>query len=56
MEGSAKAGVDFAARRVLRFGVALLGARITVDQLAALGWKNGLVIVGGRGCDASFSA
>jgi uncharacterized integral membrane protein (TIGR00698 family) len=46
MEGSAKPGVDFAARRVLRFGVALLGARITVAQLAAIGWHNGLVIVG----------
>jgi len=45
MESAAKAGVDFAARRVLRFGVALLGARITVDQLAAIGWTNGLVIV-----------
>lgn len=45
MEGSAKPGVDFAARRVLRFGVALLGARITIAQLAALGWHNGLVIV-----------
>lgn len=46
MEGNAKAGVDFAARRVLRFGVALLGARITLDQLAAVGWRNGLLVVG----------
>ena len=45
MEGNAKPGVDFAARRVLRFGVALLGARITIDQLAALGWHTGLLIV-----------
>lgn len=45
MEGNAKPGVDFAARRVLRFGVALLGARITIDQLAAVGWHNGLLIV-----------
>jgi len=41
MEGSAKPGVDFAARRILRFGVALLGARITADQLIGLGWYRG---------------
>jgi uncharacterized integral membrane protein (TIGR00698 family) len=44
-EGPAKAGIDFAARSVLRFGVALLGARITLDQLGALGWGNGALIV-----------
>jgi len=37
VEGMAKPGVDFVARRVLRVGVALLGARITVEQLGALG-------------------
>ncbi len=31
-------GVGFAARSVLRIGVALLGARITVEQIAGLGW------------------
>src|SRR4029453_14866456 len=46
-EGNAKAGVDFAARRILRFGVALLGARITVDQIGALGWHNSALIVAG---------
>jgi uncharacterized integral membrane protein (TIGR00698 family) len=46
-EGAAKPGVDFVARRILRIGVALLGARITVDQLAALGWFNGGVIIAG---------
>jgi uncharacterized integral membrane protein (TIGR00698 family) len=45
MESNAKPGVDFAARRVLRFGVALLGARITLDQLAAVGWHTGLAVV-----------
>jgi len=30
-------GVDFCARTVLRFGVALLGARITLPQIATLG-------------------
>lgn len=37
-EGRCVAGIDFAARTVLRIGVALLGLRITADQLTALGW------------------
>ena len=32
-----RAGIEFAARTVLRFGVALLGARITLDQIVSLG-------------------
>jgi uncharacterized integral membrane protein (TIGR00698 family) len=44
-EGRAKAGVDFSARRILRIGVALLGARITFAQVAALGWQNGALVV-----------
>jgi uncharacterized integral membrane protein (TIGR00698 family) len=47
VEGTAKPGVDFAARRILRFGVALLGARITLDQVSGLGWYNGGLIVAG---------
>src|SRR4051812_24945095 len=43
--GRAKAGVDFCARRILRIGVALLGARITFGQIGALGWFNGLMLV-----------
>lgn len=31
-------GVGFSSRQVLRFGVALLGARITLDHIVALGW------------------
>lgn len=46
-EGTAKPGIDFAARRLLRFGVALLGARITVEQLGGLGWYNGGLVVAG---------
>lgn len=38
LEGRCVAGIDFATRTVLRTGVALLGLRITVEQLAALGW------------------
>src|SRR6185436_1374950 len=44
-QGTAKPGIDFTARQVLRFGVALLGARITVDQIGGLGWYNGGVVV-----------
>ncbi|MEL6747268.1 MAG: putative sulfate exporter family transporter [Pseudomonadota bacterium] len=36
--GPAKEGIAFAARTVLRFGVALLGMRISFDMAADLGW------------------
>ncbi|MCW5698372.1 MAG: putative sulfate exporter family transporter [Rhodospirillales bacterium] len=36
-EGRCAHGIEVAARNVLRFGVALLGARITVEQIASLG-------------------
>ena len=39
------AGIEFAARQVLRIGVALLGCRITLDQLAALGWEPVALVV-----------
>lgn len=38
-------GVNFCARNVLRVGVALLGARITVGQVAQLGVGAGVVVV-----------
>jgi uncharacterized integral membrane protein (TIGR00698 family) len=44
-EGAAKPGVDLAARRVLRIGVALLGARITIAQIGGLGVFNALLMV-----------
>lgn len=36
-EGRCVAGIEFSARTILRFGVALLGVRITVDQVTSLG-------------------
>ena len=45
-EGRAKAGVDIAARNVLRVGVALLGTRITFEQIGVLGWSTGLLMLG----------
>ncbi|TDF83911.1 YeiH family protein [Pseudomonas sp. H9] len=38
-DGPCKAGIEFTARTVLRIGVALLGMRITLEQIASLGWK-----------------
>ena len=37
-EGPCAPGIEFCARSVLRLGVALLGLRITLDQVVALGW------------------
>src|SRR6056300_767248 len=36
-DGKCAAGIQFSAKTVLRFGIALLGARITVEQLLSLG-------------------
>jgi len=44
-EGQCKAGIEFTARSVLRIGVALLGMRITLEQIAALGWKPVALVV-----------
>lgn len=38
------AGVDYSTKRILRLGVALLGARITLGQIAALGWSTALLV------------
>ena len=43
-EGPCKPGIEFTARHVLRWGVALLGLRITVAQVIALGWPPVLVV------------
>jgi len=44
-EGQCKAGIEFTARSVLRIGIALLGMRITLEQIAALGWKPVALVV-----------
>jgi uncharacterized integral membrane protein (TIGR00698 family) len=38
-EGACVPGIEFTARTVLRIGVALLGLRITLFQIVALGWQ-----------------
>ena len=45
-DGKAKDGVEFTSKFVLRLGVGLLGIRITLDEIAALGWQSPAVIAG----------
>jgi uncharacterized integral membrane protein (TIGR00698 family) len=65
-----EAGLQLSAKTLLRLGVALLGTRITLDQIATLGWETiaivvaavavtmtlGQVIARAAGMDKSFSA
>ncbi|MDP3747666.1 MAG: putative sulfate exporter family transporter [Phenylobacterium sp.] len=46
-EGRCIRGVEFASRTVLRTGVALLGARITIEQIMSLGWTPIVMVVVG---------
>lgn len=43
--GPSQAGINFSAREILRMGVALLGLRISLEQIAALGWHPVLIVV-----------
>ena len=45
VEGACKPGIEFTSRQVLRWGVALLGLRITVGQVVELGWHPVLLVV-----------
>lgn len=40
-----KPGIEFVARQVLRWGVALLGLKITMDQVQSLGWHSVFMVV-----------
>jgi len=40
-----KAGISFASRTVLRLGVALLGFRITLGEIADLGWQPVVLVI-----------
>jgi len=46
VDGPCNAGIEFTARAVLRVGVALLGMRITFEQVASLGWGPVLMVIG----------
>jgi uncharacterized integral membrane protein (TIGR00698 family) len=45
-EGKCRDGIEFAARDLLRLGVALLGLRITLGQIASLGWGPVVLVIG----------
>ena len=49
-----KVGVDFCGRTLLRFGVALLGARITFEQISHLGIATGVLIALALACTIGF--
>lgn len=53
-EPKAMPGIDFASRRLLRWGIALLGARITFDQIAGLGAGPILLVVTCLGATICF--
>jgi len=55
-EGSCVAGIQFCAKTVLRFGIALLGARITVEQLLGLGPMPILIVLIGVPSTILFGA
>lgn len=44
--GKALAGIQFASTTILRIGVALLGMRITIDQIQSLGIKPLTIVIG----------
>lgn len=46
-DGACVPGIEFASRSLLRAGVALLGARITLDQMSGLGVETFALILGG---------
>ncbi len=46
-DGACVAGIEFASRSILRTGVALLGARITLEQMYGLGGATFALILGG---------
>jgi uncharacterized integral membrane protein (TIGR00698 family) len=46
-EGRCLPGIQLASTLVLRTGVALLGIRITIEQVAALGWSTLALVIGG---------
>ena len=47
--GKTAPGIGFASRAVLRFGVAVLGARISAEMLTSLGWGMIVLLVCGTG-------
>jgi len=46
-EGRCVAGIEFSSKAILRLGVALLGARVTAEQIVSLGSAPILMVIGG---------
>lgn len=46
-QGKCVQGVEFTAKKVLRFGVALLGLRLTFGEMISLGWEAVALVTGG---------
>lgn len=46
-DAKTRPGIEFCSRTLLRFGVGLLGARITATQIVGLGWFTAGVVVAG---------
>jgi uncharacterized integral membrane protein (TIGR00698 family) len=53
-EARTKAGIEFCARAVLRLGVGLLGARITLSQLQDLGLASAVAVAAGVALTIAF--
>ncbi len=47
-------GIEFSAKKVLRFGVALLGFRVTFGEIASLGWGTVALIASGVALTIGF--
>ncbi|MGY4831662.1 YeiH family protein [Sphaerotilaceae bacterium SBD11-9] len=56
LEDRAAPGIEFCSRTLLRLGVGLLGARITWEQIAGLGWPTALAVVGAVGATLACGA
>ena len=44
-EAKCTAGIQFASKRILQLGVILLGARVTLTEIAGLGWATAALVV-----------
>ncbi|MEM9618168.1 MAG: putative sulfate exporter family transporter [Pseudomonadota bacterium] len=44
-DAKTKPGIQFASKRVLQLGVILLGAAVTLAEIAALGWATALLVI-----------
>lgn len=40
-----KTGIDFSAKEILKLGIILLGARLTLAEITALGWQTAIMVI-----------